>query len=131
MYRDRQIRIGRQLHRFEAERQLAHNRVLEALGSLVVEPHVVLCPQTAERLALQREFADQLAEALVIRVAASLSAERRDNIARNLLPVGEELRRSRVQEDEAGGVRWVDDTVEKRRVERVAERVRCEHVSPT
>jgi hypothetical protein len=77
--------------------------MMEALDAGVVEPDVVRGPAGAEGLALRRQLADEIREATVVRVAPG--AQDRDGIGRNLLPVGVEVGRARVEEDEARRVR--------------------------
>ena len=81
--------------------------MVEALLALVVETDVVGCPVAAELLASGRELADQVGELSVVRGAAGLQAKQRGALPGRALPVGIELRGTRVEEDEA---REVDGT---------------------
>jgi hypothetical protein len=93
------------LHRLEGECEVTDDWMMEALDAGVVEPDVVGGPAGAEGLALRRQLADEIREATVVRVAPGFGAQDRDGVGRNLLPVGVEVGRARVEEDEARRVR--------------------------
>jgi hypothetical protein len=94
-----------------------------------MKANVVCCPERAELLAAGREFTDQIGEATVIGVAASLAAKCRDGVAGDLGPVDEELRGASVQEDEAGDVDRPEGVLEEWWVETLPERVGGEDVA--
>lgn len=54
--------------------QLADDRVVEALGAGLVQPHVVVGPAGAELLAAGGELADEVDQITVVWVAAGLSS---------------------------------------------------------
>src|SRR5215218_10020483 len=97
---DRQAGVGGGLYPVVAELELADDRVVEALLALGVKAHVVGRPEAAELLASGREFADEIGERSVERVAAGLEPKERGDILGRALPVGEELLGARVEEHE-------------------------------
>src|SRR3954464_16053637 len=66
--------VGRELHRVEGNTQLADNGMAEPLGAGVVQTDIVCCPTGAERIAAGGQFADQLGQLAVVRVAARFGA---------------------------------------------------------
>ena len=92
---------------------------------------VVRGPADAELVAAGGEFADEVGEAFVVGVASCGGSEDGDGVVGDGVPVDEELRRPRVEEQEAGRVRWLYRIVEHVGVEGVAEPVSGEDVQAT
>ena len=82
--------VAQQIQCLVVEDDGAHYGVMKCLGSGSVEPHVVRRPAHAEFLALGGEFADELGQFLVIRVATGFSAKNRDDVIGDCPPIGEE-----------------------------------------
>src|SRR3954447_10953379 len=106
--------VGEDLEPVEAELELAHDRVVEPLDALRVQPDVVRGPQPAELVALRGELADQVREASVVRVAAGLGAEDRYRLPGGAIPVGVEGARVRIEEDEPPPVAGLPAAAEQR-----------------
>src|SRR3954469_12673194 len=83
---ERQAGVGDELERLVREVELAHEGVAEALAAGVVDAHVMRGPKGAERVRARRELSDEVGEVAVVRVAARLRAEARDDVVRDLVP---------------------------------------------
>jgi len=90
-----------QRQRLDVQHEVAHDRVLEALGAAAARVDVVLGPPGAELGTGHGELADQRLQRLVVRVATDRLAQDRDRRAAGHLPVGEQLAGPRVQEHPA------------------------------
>src|SRR2546421_5259919 len=64
--------VGRQVDGFEAQLDLADDRMTEGFCAGVVQPHVVTGPPDAKLLAFGGQLADQIGQVTVVRVTASL-----------------------------------------------------------
>ena len=69
-----------------------------------MEANVVSSPANTEILAARRQLADEIGEGPVVGVAAGLGAQERHDIVGDGLPVREEVRGPRIEEDETSGV---------------------------
>ena len=105
------------------ELELADDRVVKALGAGLVVADVVRRPPGAELVAAGGQLADEVRELRVVRVAAGLGAQVRDEVRGGALPVGVEVLRGGVEEGEAGAVGRLLAALEHRRVQGAAERV--------
>ena len=123
--------VGGQVKCFVGEGELADDRVVEAFDPGAVEPDVVGGPPHAELVAAGGELADEVGQTSVVGVAAGFGAQDGDGVVGDGVPVDEELRRPRVEEQEAGRVRWLHRIVEHVGVEGVAEPVSGEDVQAT
>src|SRR5215472_4981162 len=97
--------LGGEVHRGVGNFDDADDRVAEALDPGVVQLDVVRGPAGAELRAGGGEFTDEGGQVAVQRVAAGFGAQQRDRGVRDVVPVGVELMRARVQETEPGQVR--------------------------
>ncbi len=100
-----------------------HDRVVEPLGTGVVVAHVVRRPPGAEVIAAGGQFADEVRQASVARVAAGLGAQVRHDVVRGLVPVAEEVAGAGAEEGEPGDVGRSNRVDVHLRVQRVAEPV--------
>lgn len=121
--------VGRQLHDFVGQIEVADDGVVEAFCSGLVVADVVGGPPLSEWFASSGEFAYEVAECAVVRVSAGLGAEVSDEVSGGVFPVDEELLGGRIEEREAGAVGRLFAAVEEWRVEGSAERVGCEVVA--
>src|SRR5436309_14345948 len=103
---------------------------MDVLQPGAVEAHVLLGPAAAELLAAGGEFADEVGESLVVRVAPGVAAQGGDDLVGVPFPVGVERRGVGVEEEEAGVVRRPHRVLEERRVEGAAELVGGDEVHP-
>jgi len=97
--------LGGEVHRGVGNFDHAGNRVAEALDPGVVQLDVVRGPAGAELRAVGGEFTDQAGQVAVVRVAAGFGSQQCNGRVRDIVPVGVELMRARVQETEPGQVR--------------------------
>src|SRR5215813_968853 len=97
--------LGGEVHRGVGNFDDADDRVAEALVPGVVQLDVVRGPAGAELRAGGGEFTDEGGQVAVQRVAAGFGAQQCDRGVRDVVPVGVELMRARVQETEPGQVR--------------------------
>ena len=95
--------------------------MVQPLGPGLVVADVVRRPPGAELGAAGRQLPDEVRQFAVVRVAAGLGAQVRDEILGGALPVGVEVLRGGIEEREPGAVRGLLPAVEHRRVERPAE----------
>ena len=73
-----EVGVGGERHPLVGELEAADERMVEAFQSGVVGADVVACPADAEVFALRRQFADQVRQLLVVRVAAGFCAKDSD-----------------------------------------------------
>ena len=102
--RDPQAGVGGEVEGLERERELADDRVVEPLDAGAVEAHVVGGPPEPEVLAPGGQLTDEVRQRLVVRVVARLGAQHGDDVLSLAFPVGVELGRRGVQEQEPGAV---------------------------
>jgi hypothetical protein len=74
--------------------------MMEPFGAGAVELHVVRRPADAKVVASCRELADQVGESFVVRIASGGGAEDGDGVVGDGVPVDEELRCVRAEEQE-------------------------------
>jgi hypothetical protein len=103
--------------------------MLHAFGAGAMKAHVVCSPPGAKGVASGRELADQVLQVLVMRSVSGLRAEVRDELVGKPLPFGVELRRGRIQEDEAGAIGGLLATLKQRRIQGAAELVGGDQVT--
>jgi len=115
-------------HYLVRQGEVADVRVVKVLDPGAVETHVVCGPPGAEGLAAGGQFADEIGQRLVVRIASGLGSQQRDRVAGQALPIDVELARARVQEHEPGDVRRPGLVGEYRREEGRAEPVGGEDV---
>src|SRR5262249_20194789 len=94
-----------EVHRGVGHFDHADGRVAEALDPGVVQLDVVRGPAGAELRAAGGQFTDEAGQVAVQRVAAGFGSQQCDSGVRDVVPVGVELVRARVQETEPGQVR--------------------------
>ena len=95
----------------------------KALAACPVVADVVRRPPGTELLTARRQLPDEIGQAPVAGVAAGLGAQVRDQVLRRALPIDIELARRGIQEREQGAVGRLLAALERRRVQRAAERV--------
>jgi len=100
-----QAGIGNDVHRLEAELEFADEWMAHVFDAAVVDAHVVRRPERSEELATGRELADEVGEFAVVRIAAGLRTQDRDDVRGDGAPLGVEAVRPVVEEDEARGIR--------------------------
>src|SRR3954470_659420 len=96
--------LGGQIEGVVNQLEEADGGMSELLGPGVVQPYVVRSPTGAELLADRGQLADELAQVLVVRVAAGLGAQQGDGDVGRGVPVGVVPAGPRVEELEAGDV---------------------------
>ena len=121
--------VGDEVERVEVEREVADERMMDSFRAGAVEGDVVSGPSDAECVAAGGEFADEVGESSVERVASGLGSKDADGVVGDLVPVDEELPCAWVQEDESGRVDRAVRVGVQRGVERSAEGVRGEDVT--
>ena len=105
---------GAELHRLVPQVELTDDRMLDLLRARVVEAHVVRGPADAELVAACGELANEVGEALVVRVATGSGAQNGDRVVGDGVPVDEELRCLGAEEQEPGGVDRTRGEIEDR-----------------
>ena len=73
------------------EGEVAREGVVEAFGAGAVAANVVVAPEAPEDLALRGEFADEVLQFAVVRVAAGFGAHDADTHPGEQVPVGVEV----------------------------------------
>ena len=104
--------------------------VVEVFDAGAVGADVVGTPAAAELVAAGGQLADQVVEALVVRVLPGRGAEVGDRGVRGKLPVGVKPVRGAVKEGEPGEVRGAIRVVVEVGVKRTAEEIGGEQVGP-
>src|SRR3954447_8873866 len=128
---DRLPRIRRQLERVEVEVELPDHRMAERLHAVGGGAPVVAGPAGPELLTARGQLTDQIGQGAVAPVTAGLRTEAADGVEGDALPVAVERGRALGgQEDEPRQVRGPGRTIEHRRVQGTAERVRGQDVEP-
>jgi len=83
---------------------------MEILLRFTMQAHIMGGPQRGELFALRREFADEIGEVAVERIASGLRSQGGDAFFRGPVPIGEEVLGARVEIGEAGHVRGAPDS---------------------
>jgi hypothetical protein len=99
--------LGDQGHGLVRQVQVADDGVVEVLHAGAVDAHVVRAPAAAEVVAAGGQLADQVVQALVVRVDAGGGAQVGHGHVGDQVPVGEEAAGGAVEEGEAADVRGV------------------------
>ena len=100
-----EVPVSGERHALVAELDVPDEWMMESLEAGVVSPDVVPGLADAKVLALRRQFADQVRQVPVVRVAARFGAKHGHGSVRGLFPIDEERCRAWLEEAEASGVR--------------------------
>jgi pimeloyl-ACP methyl ester carboxylesterase len=127
---DPQAGVGGEVEGLEGEREVADDRMVQPLDASAVEADVVGGPPEAEVLVAGGQLADEVRQRLVVRVVPGLGAQHGDDVLGLAFPVGVELGRGRVEEQEPGTVGRLGGAGEDRGEQRRAELVGGQQVQP-
>ena len=102
--------------------------MVEALHPRPVRADIMLGPQGSERLALSRQFPDEVLDSAIMRIPSCRAADDRHTHLREEFPVRIEVLRCGIEELESRQVRCPSAIPDDRRVESSAEFVDGDHV---